>query len=86
MAQQRQQRLDDTAGVAGVPSDEYFREDEYDEFEDACWGATGGGCGGTGRKAGRSPVAVTPGRRPVSRHTGVGSSHDRRKDKKSHGS
>lgn len=70
MAQQRQQRLEDR-GPEG-PSEADCNDDDYHEYED--WGA-GGGLGGARRKAGRSSVAVTPGRKPNSRqHNSLASS------------
>lgn len=82
MAQQRQQRLESRAEAGGYGPDEYYGDDDYDEYAD--WGDAGGSFGAAGRKASRSSVAVTPGRRPV-RHSGLGSSqvqtaaHSRRK-------
>ena len=69
LAQQRQQWLE--AGSATGrwrPSEDYdFDVDDYEEYEED------GGYSVAGRKASRPCVAVTPGKRPVNRHKGLGS-------------
>lgn len=82
LAKQRQQRLDDAGaeGWRGGPSeDDDFDGDDYEDYYE-----DGGGYSVSGRKASRSSVAVTPGKRPVnSRHGGAGvgriMGHGRRK-------
>ena len=61
MAKQRQQQLEGREAAWGGP-DDYNEEYEYEEYDDYV----------VGRKACRSSVAVTPGRRPVSRHSSSG--------------
>ena len=70
LAQQRQQRLEAGPSTGRwQPHEDYdYDGDDYEEYGED------GGYSVMGRKASRSSVAVTPGKRPINnRHKGLGS-------------